>query len=204
MYKNEEKLIQALLPKIAEYFTEHEYLKKEDLSDFLDFIDLNIWDSESEKEIYASYYKRLDYQSSCLLYEVVNKSKIKELVSMKSFIIKGNVCHTTSASRLDLHDNSYVVCVDGVSKGVFKQIPSQYEYLPVVDCGDKLIFPGLVDLHAHAPQYVFRGLCMDLELMDWLQAYTFPEESKYQDLQYAPSCQYSPARSRCWWSLYFR
>ena len=51
MYKNEEKLIQALLPKIAEYFTEHEYLKKEDLSDFLDFIDLNIWDSESEKEI---------------------------------------------------------------------------------------------------------------------------------------------------------
>ena len=25
-------------------------IKKEDLSDFLDFIDLNIWDSESEKE----------------------------------------------------------------------------------------------------------------------------------------------------------
>ena len=41
---------------------------------------------EIEKEIYASYYKKLDYQSSCLLYEVVNKSKIKELASMKNFI----------------------------------------------------------------------------------------------------------------------
>ena len=33
---------------------------------------------DSEKEIYASYYKRLDYPSSCLLYEAVNKSKNKE------------------------------------------------------------------------------------------------------------------------------
>ncbi len=41
---------------------------------------------DSEKEIYASYYKRLDYPSSCLLYEAVNKSKNKELISMKEFI----------------------------------------------------------------------------------------------------------------------
>lgn len=41
---------------------------------------------DSEKEIYASYYKRMDYPSSCLLYEAVNKSKNKELISMKEFI----------------------------------------------------------------------------------------------------------------------
>ena len=29
---------------------------------------------KTEKEIYASYYKKLDYASSCLLYEVVNKN----------------------------------------------------------------------------------------------------------------------------------
>ncbi|MBQ7136477.1 MAG: pyruvate:ferredoxin (flavodoxin) oxidoreductase [Bacilli bacterium] len=38
------------------------------------------------KEIFASYYKRLDYPSSCLLYEVVDDSKISELVEMKEFI----------------------------------------------------------------------------------------------------------------------
>ena len=26
------------------------------------------------------------------------------------------------------------------------------------------------------PPYVLRGMCMDLELMDWLNQYTFPEE----------------------------
>lgn len=42
--------------------------------------------SEQEKEIYASYYKRGDYASSCLLYEVVNKSKNKDLLAMKDYI----------------------------------------------------------------------------------------------------------------------
>ncbi len=38
------------------------------------------------KEIVASYYKRGDYESSCLLYEIVNKTKVKELIEMKEFI----------------------------------------------------------------------------------------------------------------------
>lgn len=38
------------------------------------------------QEIFASYYKRDDYAVSCLLYEAVNDSKIKELVEMKEFI----------------------------------------------------------------------------------------------------------------------
>lgn len=42
--------------------------------------------SETEKEIYASYYKRCDYQSSCLLYEIASKSKNKELRDLKDFI----------------------------------------------------------------------------------------------------------------------
>ena len=55
----------------------------------------------------------------------------------------------------------------------------------IVDHGDALIFPGMVDLHVHAPQYAFRGTSMDLELMDWLNRYTFPEEEKYENLDYA-------------------
>ncbi len=40
----------------------------------------------ADKEIYASYYKRMDYASSCLLYEVIDNSKIQELIDMKEFI----------------------------------------------------------------------------------------------------------------------
>ena len=104
---------------------------------------------------------------------------------MKHFVIKGNICQTKTPKSLNLHENAYVVCVDGVSKGVFEKLPQEYASLPLYDYGDKLIFPGMVDLHVHAPQYAFRGMCMDLELMDWLNRYTFPEEEKYEDLKYA-------------------
>ena len=50
---------------------------------------------------------------------------------------------------------------------------------------DALIVPGMVDLHAHAPQYAFRGLGMDLELLEWLNTHTFPEEAKYAGEAYA-------------------
>ena len=101
------------------------------------------------------------------------------------FILKGNICQTKTKDELDLHENSYVVCEKGISKGIFKEIPEQYKHFEVLDCGDKLIFPGMIDLHIHAPQYAFRGMCMDLELMDWLNSYTFPEEEKYENTEYA-------------------
>ena len=102
-----------------------------------------------------------------------------------SFVIKGNICQTKNPQELDLHERAFAVCVDGVSKGVFSTLPEEYASLPLYDYGDSLIFPGMVDLHVHAPQYAFRGMCMDLELMDWLNRYTFPEEEKYEDLEYA-------------------
>ena len=102
-----------------------------------------------------------------------------------SFVIKGNICQTITAKELDLHEGAFAVCKDGISQGIFDKLPEEYADLPLFDYGDTLIFPGMVDLHVHAPQYAFRGMCMDLELMDWLNRYTFPEEEKYENLDYA-------------------
>ena len=102
-----------------------------------------------------------------------------------SFIIKGNICQTKNPKVLDLYENAYIVCINGVSKGIFKTLDKEYEKLPLFDYGDSLIFPGMVDIHVHAPQFAFRGMCMDLELMEWLSSYTFPEEEKYTNLEYA-------------------
>ena len=100
-----------------------------------------------------------------------------------SFIIKGNICQTVNAKGLDLHEKAYVVCENGVSRGIFEKLPEKYADFPVYDYGNALIFPGMVDMHVHAPQYAFRGTSMDLELMDWLNRYTFPEEEKYENLE---------------------
>jgi Cytosine deaminase and related metal-dependent hydrolases len=59
------------------------------------------------------------------------------------------------------------------------------EDVEVIDFGDRLLIPAMNDLHVHAPQYRNQGLAMDLELLPWLQNYTFPEEMKYADLAYA-------------------
>lgn len=103
----------------------------------------------------------------------------------KNFVLKGHICYSQDKSTLKVFENSFLVCIEGKSKGVFKTLPEEYKNLPLKDYGDKLIIPGMVDLHIHAPQYAFRGMCMDLELMDWLNQYTFPEEEKYTNLDYA-------------------
>lgn len=102
-----------------------------------------------------------------------------------SFVLKGDLCDSRSPQELRTLEKGYLVCVDGLCAGRFPTLPEQYAGLPLIDCTDKLVIPGLTDLHVHAPQYSFRGLGMDLELLDWLRERTFPEEAKYADAAYA-------------------
>lgn len=103
----------------------------------------------------------------------------------QSFILKGDICFSKNKDEIkNIHDG-YVVCVDGISQGVYEKLPEEYKDLELIDYSGKLILPGLVDLHVHAPQFSYRGLGMDLELIDWLNTYTFPQEAKYEDVNYA-------------------
>ncbi|MBR4309301.1 MAG: amidohydrolase family protein [Oscillospiraceae bacterium] len=104
---------------------------------------------------------------------------------MKNFVLKGNIFHSSNSGELLCFPDSFVVCENGLCAGIYDRIPETYAGFPVTDLGDQIIIPGLSDLHVHAPQFSFRGLGMDMELLDWLNTYTFPEESKYADLAYA-------------------
>ena len=101
------------------------------------------------------------------------------------FILKGDICYNETSSSLNSIENGYLVCIDGICEGAFSELPAAYADLPLFDYSGKLIFPGMVDLHIHAPQFSFRGTAMDLELLDWLNRYTFPEEAKFSDRKYA-------------------
>lgn len=104
---------------------------------------------------------------------------------MSTFILKGNICYSKTKESMEFHEQSYLVCKDGISQGVFQTLPEEYAECEIRDYGERVIIPGLVDLHVHAPQYTYRGLGMDLELIDWLDINTFPEEAKYEDVDYA-------------------
>ena len=103
----------------------------------------------------------------------------------RNFIMKGNIIFSKDKSELNVQKHAYLVCVDGLCAGVFETLPEKYQDLPCEDYEDCLIIPGMTDLHVHAPQYSYRGLGMDMELIDWLNAHAFPEESKFTDLEYA-------------------
>ena len=102
-----------------------------------------------------------------------------------TFALKGAVCFSTDSRHLTCLEDAYLVCQDGRSVGVFPKLPEHFSGIPVRNVSPCLIIPGMTDLHLHAPQYAFHGRYMDLELLDWLNTVTFPEESRYSDPDYA-------------------
>lgn len=104
---------------------------------------------------------------------------------MKNYVLKGNICYSKNKKELYVTEHGCLVCEDGRSAGVYEVLPEKYKDYEIVDYGDRLIIPGMTDLHVHAPQYTFRALNLDLELLEWLDTNAFPEEAKYQNPEYA-------------------
>ena len=103
-------------------------------------------------------------------------------------IYQGDILYASSAEKLNVFENSYIIIENGMVEGIYPIIPEKYRDVPVTCYGRKLIIPAFSDLHVHASQYVQRGIGMDCLLSDWLNHYTFPQESRFSDLSYAKKC----------------
>jgi len=78
-----------------------------------------------------------------------------------------------------------------IEDGKVKMIGSEEEVspfltteLPIVDYTGKLIFPGFIDGHVHAAQTQAIA-SYGKQLLDWLEAYIFPLEEKFEDNDFA-------------------
>lgn len=100
-------------------------------------------------------------------------------------ILKGNIIFTPTPNEFVVFPNSYLVICNGTVQEVAEILPEQYENYKVKDYGDRLLIPGFVDLHTHGPQFNQRGLGLDLQLLEWLNNYTFKEESRFSETTYA-------------------
>ena len=107
-------------------------------------------------------------------------------MSQTQFAVKGDFVSSVTKDLLVTHPNMYALCKNGRIIDFVSTLPEgEWEHTPCFDFSGMLIVPACVDLHVHAPQYAFRGIGMELELIDWLNTYTFPEEAKYADADYA-------------------
>lgn len=106
---------------------------------------------------------------------------------MKKSVYKAHILYTKEQNHFEVLENGYVaVDAEGRVTGVATDLATlDSEGAEVTDFGDCLLIPAMNDLHVHAPQYRNQGIAMDLELLPWLQNYTFPEEIKYADTTYA-------------------
>ena len=104
---------------------------------------------------------------------------------MNNMVLKGDIAFTPTKDIMEIHKNSYIIIEEGKVVDICNQLDNSYKGYLLKDFTGKIIIPGFVDLHLHAPQYPNMGLGLDKELIPWLDTYTFPEEGKYDDLDYA-------------------
>ncbi|WP_036480142.1 guanine deaminase [Myxosarcina sp. GI1] len=68
--------------------------------------------------------------------------------------------------------------------GSYESLKERYSDAEIISYPDKLITPGLIDLHVHYPQTEMIGAYGE-QLLQWLDKYTFPVEAKFKDAEYA-------------------
>jgi 5-methylthioadenosine/S-adenosylhomocysteine deaminase len=78
--------------------------------------------------------------------------------------------------------NPGAVAVQGkeiAAVGPEADIKQEYTAAQVLDCGGKILMPGLVNAHTHVPMTLLRGLADDLRLDVWLMGYVMPVEREF-------------------------
>ena len=83
---------------------------------------------------------------------------------------------------MDPEDRLFEKGIVGVKEDTIKLVgemgQEQISGKKVIDAHGGIVLPGLINGHTHAAMSLFRGLADDLPLMDWLNKYIFPVESR--------------------------
>lgn len=66
-----------------------------------------------------------------------------------------------------------------IAVGFEEQLKKDFSAKEVIDCGGKVLMPGLVNAHTHVPMTLIRGLADDLRLDVWLMGYMLPVERQF-------------------------
>lgn len=108
---------------------------------------------------------------------------------MNTFI-RATVIQTSSPEHLDVKRDVLIEVSDGI---ICRIDPASSRPDLLSDKSVRItslaegiyLLPGFVDCHVHAPQWPQLGIGLDLPLERWLFDYTFPLESKFENIDFA-------------------
>lgn len=85
----------------------------------------------------------------------------------------------TQADAPVIRDGAVAVLGGAVlAAGTRESVFAAYSSPEILDMGESLIMPGLINSHTHASMTLLRGIADDLPLLTWLTEHIFPREKK--------------------------
>lgn len=93
-------------------------------------------------------------------------------------VLLTNATILTMDDRLTVH-TSGGVAITGDSIAAVGPDALNWQAVDTIDCGGRLLMPGLVNAHTHVPMSLLRGLADDLKLDVWLMGYMMPVEREF-------------------------
>ncbi|WP_323767108.1 guanine deaminase [Antarctobacter sp.] len=84
------------------------------------------------------------------------------------------------------HEDGAILIKDGLieAAGPYASVLAQAHDVPEIDHRPHLLMPGFIDTHIHFPQAQVIA-SWGAQLLDWLNTYTFPEETRFADPAHA-------------------
>ena len=115
----------------------------------------------------------------CLFLLAFSAAVLAQSKQSVDLIVRDGTIVTMNATH-QVIENGAVAVKNGKIMAVGKadDIAKQYVARQTIDAAGKVVIPGLINTHTHAPMSLFRGLADDLELSEWLTKYIFPAEAK--------------------------
>jgi len=100
-------------------------------------------------------------------------------------IYKANLLNPVARDRVDAYSPGYLVVSGNSIEELSREDPRpRIKSAEFVDLDHNTIVPGFVDTHVHLPQFAIMGVGSG-ELLNWLNNYTYPEEARFADPEYA-------------------
>lgn len=100
-------------------------------------------------------------------------------------IVKGKYVLPMDESLAVIKDGAVVIENKKIVKvGLASELEKEFEAKEIIDAGNSIIMPGLINTHTHAAMSYFRGLADDLPLDEWLNNHIWPAEAKYVNAEF--------------------
>ena len=94
-------------------------------------------------------------------------------------LVRGGTVVTMDGGRRVIEDGAVAVRAGRiVAVGPRAEVERRFGGREVIEARGRVVMPGLVNGHTHAPMSLFRGISDDLDLNEWLTKFIFPAEAK--------------------------